>query len=123
MKEKIAKVRKGKTKNEGKVVYKTIKLYGFPLAIQSWLYDCIPMLSSFYGKKVNSTIPRMNNWKVVIENPSFDELAHIVFDSKVKYIILFIYFIHFIVSVFYFVIFNYKFYRQVTIFVTIYLTS
>ena len=82
LKEKIAKVRKGKTKNEGKVVYETIKLYDFSLAIQSWLYDCIPVLSSFYGKKVNSMVLRMKNWKVVIENPSFDELARIVFDSK-----------------------------------------
>ena len=70
-----------------------IKCYGFSLAIQSWLYDCIPMLSSFYGKKVNSTIPRMNNWKAAIEDPSFDELARIVFDSKVKYILMFIYLI------------------------------
>ena len=73
------KVRRGKTKNEGKVVYETIKLYGFLLAIQYWLYDWISILSSFYGKKVSSTMPRMNKWKVVIENPSFDELTHFFF--------------------------------------------
>ena len=61
LKEKVLKVRKGKTKNEENVVYKTIKLYDFPFAVQSWLYDCIPLLSSFYGKKVDSIIPRMNN--------------------------------------------------------------
>ena len=88
MKEKVTKVKRGKTKNEGKVVYETIKLYGFPLAIQYWLYDCILILSSFYVKKVGSTMPRMNKWKVVIENPSFDELARIVFDSKVIFIII-----------------------------------
>ena len=91
LKEKILKVRKGKTKNEGKVVYETIKLYGFPLAIQTWLYDYIPILSSFYGNKVNSTTSRMNNWKAMMENPSFDELSQTVFDSKVIYIHMFIY--------------------------------
>ena len=64
---KVLKVRKGKTKNEGKVVYETIQLYGFPLAIQTWLYDCILILFSFYRKNVNLTIPRMNNWKAVTE--------------------------------------------------------
>ena len=33
LKEKVLKVRKGKMKNERKVVYETIKLYGFPLAL------------------------------------------------------------------------------------------
>ena len=61
-------------------MYVTIKLYGFPLAIQYWLYDCIPILSSFYGKKVGSTIPRMNKWKAIIENPSFDDhIRHMCF--------------------------------------------
>ena len=35
LKEKVLKLRKGKMKNKGKVVYETIKLYGFPLALQS----------------------------------------------------------------------------------------
>ena len=90
LKEKVAKVKRGKTKNEGKVVYETIKLYGFLLAIQYWLYDCIPILSSFYRKKVGSTMPKMNKWKAIIENPSFDEVAHIIFDSKVIYIVMYI---------------------------------
>ena len=92
LKEKVLKVKKGKTKNKGKVVYETIKLYGFPLTIQTWLYDCILILFSIHGKKVNSKIPRMNNWKAMIENPSFDELSRIVFDSRVIYIHIFIYY-------------------------------
>ena len=71
-------------------MYETIKLNGFPLAIQYWLYDCIPILSSFYEKKVGSTMPKMNKWKAIIENPSFDEVAHIIFDSKVIYIVMYI---------------------------------
>ena len=94
LKEKILKVRKGKTKNKGNVVYEIIKLYEFSLALQSLLYDCIPSLSSFYGKKVDSTIPKMNKWKAIIENPSFDELSRIIFDSKVICIILLIYVNH-----------------------------
>ena len=56
-------------------------------------------MTSFYGKKVNSTIPRMKNWKAMIENPPFDELACIVLDSMVKYMLMFIYFNYFIVFV------------------------
>ena len=58
------------------------------------MYDYIPSLSSFYGKKVDSTISRMNKWKAIIENHSFDELGHIIFDSKVICIILLIYVNH-----------------------------
>ena len=92
------KVRRGKTKNEGNVVYETIKLYDFPLALQSLLYDCIPSFVSFYGENVDSTIPRMNNWKAIIENPSFDELGCIIFYNKVICIILLIYVNHFYID-------------------------
>ena len=66
LKAKVLKVRKRKAKNEGKIVYETIKLYYFPLAIQTWLHHCIPILSSLYRKTVNLTSPRMKNWKAVI---------------------------------------------------------
>ena len=105
LKEKVAKVMRGKTKNERKVVYQTIKLYGFPLAIQYWLYDYISVLSSFYVKKVSSKMPRMNKWKSIIENHSFDELARIVFNSKVIYIIIYIYFNHFYCGCLFIIIF------------------
>ena len=89
LKETVAKVNREKTKNEGKVMYKTLKLYGFLFVIQYWLYTCIMILSSFYGKKVGSTMPIMNKW-TIIENPSFGKLARIILDSKVIDIVMYI---------------------------------
>ena len=50
------KVRKGKSKAEGKSVYESIKLYGFPHALLGWCYDCMSILSDNCGKKVDNSI-------------------------------------------------------------------
>ncbi|KAH0775534.1 hypothetical protein KY290_006945 [Solanum tuberosum] len=60
-----------KVKHDGKYY----RLYGFPLALQVWFYECCSDFDNEIGVKMSDHIPRILNWKTKKDFPHLDYFA------------------------------------------------
>ncbi|KAG5581161.1 hypothetical protein H5410_051788 [Solanum commersonii] len=58
------------------------RLNGMPYAVNVWVYECASMLDNDIAVKEQNIIPRICNWKVVVEKPKFEMFMESIFTDN-----------------------------------------